>query len=634
MDASVGNRLHELKVAGELPSPTGVALALLELTQKNDASIKEIARVIQTDPVLSGRLLKFANSAFVGLRRTVVSIQDAVVLLGVHVVRQLTLGLSVLSNSRQGPCQGFDYLGFWSHSLATALASQALCEGGRAFSPEEAFTCGLLSQVGCLAMASLYPESYGTLQRRAVSGKELARLERSVLSVDHTELTVALLADWGLPRVYLDAVREHEHVIENNDLPKGSRERTLAKILHLAAHIARTCVASDPERAVLLPQLIAFAEQHGLVEPDVGALFDAVARDWVEWGKLLEVPAKQGLSFAEMMAQLRRIEALPSGEQHQGLRILLIDDDPLILRRLTHHLDKEGQQVLTATNGQAGLQLALVAKPQIVITDWMMPEMDGLALCRALREARFGQLLYIIVLTMQEEEEHLVAAFDAGADDYLVKPYSRRVLEARIRGGERLIRLSQQIECEKEENRRYLAELAVMNRRLREAALTDPLTELPNRRYAMEHVFKEWAASERSGFPLACLMVDVDHFKRFNDCHGHELGDKVLRDTAAVLRGAARTNDLACRFGGEEFVVICANTDRASANRLAERLRRAVELHGRRVFAAGVPLTVSIGVAVRRAQMKSSSELLKAADLALLRAKSNGRNRVCMASPE
>ncbi len=104
--------------------------------------------------------------------------------------------------------------------------------------------------------------------------------------------------------------------------------------------------------------------------------------------------------------------------------------DPLILRRLAHDLDKTGQQVLTATNGRAGLQLALVAKPQLVITDWMMPEMDGLALCRALRAARFGQLLYIIVLTMQEDEEHLVAAFDAGADDYLVKPYSRRVLEA------------------------------------------------------------------------------------------------------------------------------------------------------------------------------------------------------------
>ena len=635
MDATVGKRFYELKAAGELPSPTGVALKLLELTQKDDASLKEVVRVIQSDPALTGRLLKFANSGYVGLRRPVVSIQDAVILLGVQVVRQLTLGLSVLSNSRQGPCEGFDYTGFWSRSLATALAAQALCEKGRGFPPEEVFTCGLLSQVGCLAMARLYPGSYGTLQHTASSGIELTRLERSTLSVDHTELTIALLGDWGLPRVHLDAVREHEHVTNNLSLPEGSRERTLAEILYFAAHIGRTCAAQDSERDALLPQLIASSQQQGLGEPDLGSLFDAVARDWVEWGKLLEVRTTEGVSFSEMVKQVRRTEAVPSGEQHDGLRILVIDDDPLILHRLTHHLERDGRHVLTATNGRTGLQAALDAKPQLVITDWMMPEMDGLALCRALRNARFGQLLYIIMLTMQEDEEHLVAAFDAGADDYVVKPYSRRVLEARIRGGERLVRLQQKIECEKEDNRRYLAELAVMNRRLREAALTDPLTELPNRRCAMEHVLKEWAASERGGFPLACLMVDVDHFKRFNDCYGHDVGDKVLRDTAAVLRGAARANDLACRFGGEEFVVVCANTDAASANYLAERLRRAIELHGKRgVSANGVPLTVSIGVAVRRPEMRSSSELLKAADHALLKAKSSGRNRVCVANTE
>lgn len=634
MDATVGNRFHELKAAGELPSPTGVAVALLELTQKEDASIKEITRVIQTDPALTGRLLKLANSGFVGVRRAVVSIQHAVILLGVHVVRQLTLGLSVLANSRRGPCQGFDYLGFWSRSLATALAAQALCEKRRAFPSEEAFTCGLLSQVGCLAMASLYPDSYGALQRAASSGAELTQLERSTLSVDHTELTVALLDDWGLPSVCLEAVREHEDLADKDNLPQDSRERALAQTLHLAAQIGRACVARDAQRAALLPQLVVSGQRYGLAEPDVGPLFDAIARDWVEWGKLLEVPAQSGINFSEMVEQVRRSEATTFGERQEGLRILVIDDDPLVLRRLTHHLEKSGQRVLTATNGRAGLQIALDAKPQLVITDWMMPEMDGLALCRTLRRARFGQLLYIIMLTMQENEEHLVAAFDAGADDYVVKPYSPRVLEARIRGGERLIRLQQRIACEQEDNRRYLAELAVMNRRLREAALTDPLTELPNRRYAMEHVLKEWAASERGGFPLACLMVDVDHFKRFNDCCGHDVGDKVLRDTAAVLRGAARTNDLACRFGGEEFVVICANTDAASASHLAERLRRAIELHGKRVSAAGVPLTVSIGVAVRRPDMQSTSELLKAADHALLKAKSTGRNRVCVANAE
>lgn len=632
MDATVGNRLLELKAAGELPSPTGVALALLELTQKDTASVKEIARVIQADPALTGRLLKFANSGFVGLRRAVLSVPDAVILLGVQVVRQLTLGLSVLSNSRRGPCQGFDYTKFWSRSLATALAAQALCAKDRAFPPEEAFTCGLLSQVGCLALASLYPESYGALERAAASRVELIRLERSTLFVDHIDLTIALLSDWGLPQVALEAVGEHEQVIDSDKLPQGSRERALAEVLHLAAHIAGICVASEQQRGALLSQLMVLGQHRGLEETEMGPLFDAVVRDWGEWGQLLDMPVNnKRFSFAEILEQIRPVEAISQDQQHPSLRVLVIDDDPVILRKLTLHLEKDGQQVLTASNGREGLQVALDARPQLIITDWLMPEMDGLAVCRALRKARFGQLLYIIMLTMQEDEEHLVAAFEAGADDYLVKPYSRRVLEARIRGGERLIRLQNEIEWEKQDNRRYLAELAIMNRRLREAALTDPLTELPNRRYAMEHVVKEWAAAERGGLPLACLMVDVDHFKLFNDCHGHDVGDKVLRETAAVLRGAARANDLACRFGGEEFVVICANTDAEAAHHLAERLRRAVELHGKRISPIGVPLTVSVGVGLRRPGMVSSTELFKEADHALLKAKSKGRNRVCVA---
>ena len=630
MDAAIETRFIELKAAGELPSPTGVALALLELTQRDEVSIKEIGKVIQTDPTLTGRLLKFANSAYVGLRRPVVAINDAVILLGVHVVRQLTLGLSVLSNSRNGPCKGFDYAEFWSRSLATALAAQTLCTIKKPFAPEEVFTCGLLSQVGCLALASLHPNAYGRIQTATSDGAELTRLERQNFSVDHTELTIVLMEDWGLPSVFLEAVRYHEQTNNNKPL-EDRRAQAVAEILHMAAHIGKMCVALEGAQATLLSNLLLLGERQGLEEAAVGRLFDSIVRQWLDWGKLLEVPTHQAPSFGEVVEKARRGGAVLVPEGRPGLRILVVDDDPVVLRMLTHHLEAGGHQILTATNGRAGLQRALDSQPQLVITDWIMPEMDGLSLCRALREARLGQLLYIIMLTMQEDEEHLIAAFNAGADDYVVKPYSLRALEARIRGGERLIRLQEEVQREKDENRRYLAELAVMNRRLREAALTDPLTELPNRRYAMEYVVKEWAASERSGLPLACLMVDVDHFKRFNDRCGHDIGDKVLRETAAVLRGAARASDLACRFGGEEFIVICANTDASSAKHLAERLRRAVESHMPTMSAFGAPLTVSIGVAVRHQDMSSSADLIKAADQALLRAKSTGRNRVCLA---
>lgn len=635
MNADLERRLVELKAAGELPSPTGVALRLLELTQRDDTSTREIARAIQADPALTGRLLKFANSAYVGLGRAIVAVDDAVILLGIHVVRQLALGLSVLSNTRQGPCKDFDYLNFWSRSLATAVAAQTLCAPKRPFPPAEAFTCGLLGQVGCLALATLFPDTYGELQSTVTRPDELLRLEQSRLSTDHVELTAALLSDWGLPRVYVEAVRCHTQLNKAKAAASPrQREYRLAEILRLAAHIGRMCIAPQERRTQLLPELLELGGSQGLTANDVETLFDAAVQQWIDWGRILDVPTEDISRFAEVMEKVQQEEghAREVEASHSGLRILVVDDDPLALRLLTRHLEKAGHQVLTAADGQQGLKLALDAKPQLVITDWMMPGIDGLALCRALREARLGQLLYIVMLTMCEDENQLVAAFEAGADDYLVKPYSQRVLEARIRGGERLIRLQEAVEREQEENRRHLEELAVMNRRLRDAALTDQLTELPNRRYAMDHLSKEWASSERTGMPLACLVLDVDHFKSFNDRCGHDVGDKVLRQTAAVLRGTARASDLACRFGGEEFVVVCTNTDERAARSVGERLRHAVESYRLDNDTCAGNVTVSVGAAIRTERMSSPDDLLKAADRALYQAKRTGRNRVCYAS--
>jgi PleD family two-component response regulator len=128
-----------------------------------------------------------------------------------------------------------------------------------------------------------------------------------------------------------------------------------------------------------------------------------------------------------------------------------------------------------------------------------MPEMDGIALCKSLRATKPGQRIYLIILTALEDEDHLIEAFEAGVDDYIVKPLNERVIKARLRAGQRVIRLQEEIEREREEIRRYAAELAVTNRRLQEAALTDMLTALPNRRYGMDRMEQEWAAAKRSG---------------------------------------------------------------------------------------------------------------------------------------
>jgi two-component system cell cycle response regulator len=630
--SDIETRIAESKAANDFPSPTGVALAVLDLCQREDSSAKEIGKVIGADPALSGRLLKFANSPHVGMSRPVVAIEDAVILLGIQIVRHLTLSLSVLSNTRSGKCENFDYQGFWGRSLATAIAAQTLCSIDHfKFPPEEAFVCGLLARVGRLALASIYPEVYSEIITASAqdSSVDLKTLERQNLYTDHTELSVALMQDWGLPQVYLLAVRDFENS-NLTGLNHDTREYTLAKVLQLANHIGEMCICEKGPQAALVPQLIVLAEKIGIGRDEVNKFFDCIVEQWLEWGKILEIPTQPVAPFSELLARVRQLEQRPVKPDNPPLRILIVDDDPATRRLLSRILADSGHYVLTASNGQEGLRLALEADPQLVVTDWVMPNMDGIKLCRALRKARLGQLLYIIVLTVREDEDCLVTAFEAGADDYVVKPFSRKVLEARIHGGARLIRLQDEIVKEQDENRRYLAELAIMNRRLQESAKTDLLTELPNRRYAIEYLGKEWAACERSGQELACLMIDVDHFKRFNDLYGHETGDEVLSQVAAILRDTARASDLVCRFGGEEFLVICSATNVTAAEHLAERLRIAVE--SKKFTDGNLSVTISVGVAVRNAATKTDKELVRKADRALLLAKRSGRNRVCLSS--
>ena len=351
----------------------------------------------------------------------------------------------------------------------------------------------------------------------------------------------------------------------------------------------------------------------------------------MEWGRVLEVPARRIASFADLLDSAQRSEREGDEALCPPTRILLVVPEPTLLDSLRRQLETAGHQALTAGNHREGLQIALEARPSIVITDCSLSQVDGFGLCRALREARLGQLLYIIVLTDEGDEDQSLAAFEAGADDCVAKPCSAAVLAARVGAGERVIRLQSEVSREKEENRNHLAELAIMNNRLREAAMTDPLTGLPNRRQALAHLETEWASSERTELPLACLMVDVDYFKRFNDAHGHDAGDSVLRETANVIRATARASDLACRYGGEEFVLICTNTDADAARKLGERLRVAVESHNREENMEQV-LTVSVGAAVRTQSMSYPTDLVSAADRALLLAKRGGRNRVCFVS--
>ncbi|MEW6313826.1 MAG: diguanylate cyclase [Pseudomonadota bacterium] len=624
--------LDKIRASGELPSPTGVALEVMRLLKKKDVTLQEVARVIKADPALAGRIIKAANAAHGGGLRPIASVPDALAVTGLATVRRLALGFSLISSHSTGKCAAFDYGEFWSRSLATAIALQMLTLRTGATAAEEVFALGLLAQIGRLALATLYPEKYADLLRSwdGASLQELAALERTAFNMDHNELTAAMLADWGFPQVLIDPAHHHE-APEDGKFVDGSRTWLLAHSLFCASLLAKACLSAEQERRTMLPKLFLLGSRLGFETEAMTALMDQVVVEWQEWGKFLHVRTEALRSYADLADSMPENEpgepSNPTAAAAQ-LKMLVVDDDATMLIMLKATLGKAGYTVFTAKNGREAMERVLEVQPHIVITDWMMPEMDGVAFCKELRTTKIGRGIYVLILTGLEDESRLVEAFEAGVDDYVLKPLNQRVLSARLRAGQRVIALQREVERDREEIRQFAAELAVANRRLQEAATMDFLTGLPNRRFAMGRIEQEWAMSSRSGRPLSCMLIDIDHFKQVNDTHGHDVGDAALQHVANTLKQHGRTSDVVCRLGGEEFLVICPDTDMAAAMQAAERLRQAMHADAFRNGALILPLTISIGVASRNAQTATSDVLIKEADCAVYAAKKAGRDRI------
>ena len=235
--------IEQLRINGGLPSPKGVALAIMQISRRDDATLEEISRLVQSDPVTSGRLLHMANAASVGAR-PLASIPEAIIRLGLAAVRQLAMGFSLVDQYRSGACKSFDYPRFWSHSLLMAVAMQELGKRVRLASPDELFACGLLARIGQLALATLYPEEYAQLLQRG--DETTVEAERQLLHVDHNELTAVILEDCGIPRALAEPVFFHENV-EAASFAEGSRPYQLTRLFHLARRLA------DSGRVLLRP---------------------------------------------------------------------------------------------------------------------------------------------------------------------------------------------------------------------------------------------------------------------------------------------------------------------------------------------------------------------------------------------
>jgi diguanylate cyclase (GGDEF)-like protein len=629
-------RFDELKATGSLPSPTGVAIEVMRLARSEKTTSAELARVIQADPALTGRLLRLANSSFTGAKRPAACVADAVLRLGLRTVSTVSLAFSILGASRNGICRRFDYDGFWSVSLARAVAMQCLARRLHALSPEDAFTLGLLSRVGELALATIYPEQYTQIlsaRQSRTSDQTLDDDERAAFGISSVDLSAAMIADWGLPDVFVDAALA-QRVPPECAVSSLPRPRQFGALLYLSDRLAIECHRPTEPTEQYAHELAEAMAPLAATPRELAEMLASIRSQWQEWSQLLcvssDAPGGDLPGYVELKCRPEASAPEQPDAPPAGLSIVVADDDELQRELVAKILRSSGHTVRLAADGQQALKMILNQRSDVVIADWKMPGLNGIDLCLTLRQSKFAQRVYFMLITAAGDDDVLVQAFDAGVDDYVTKPVRLRLLQARMKAAQRLIRVEAAYEEERAEFRRVAGELAIANRKLEQATLIDFLTGLPNRRYLIDRLGQEWAAAQRNARELACLVLDVDHFKAINDQHGHDTGDAVLRALAQLLMDYTRKPDTACRFGGEEFVVVLPETSLEAACQIAERLRIVTQQQlGSRVPALSRPVTVSIGVAARTSEMESFEEMLKRADAALYQAKSRGRNRVC-----
>lgn len=303
------------------------------------------------------------------------------------------------------------------------------------------------------------------------------------------------------------------------------------------------------------------------------------------------------------------------------MKVLVAEDDPVTRRLLEVSLERWKYEVVPAADGrQAWEILHRSDSPRLAILDWMMPGMDGLEICRELRKRSAEIYTYALLLTSRARKAELLEGFEAGADDYLIKPFDLAELQARLRTGHRIVELQSQL-IEARES-------------LRQQATHDGLTGLWNRTAILDILERELIRCRRLSHPLTVILADLDFFKHINDRLGHLAGDVVLREAARRMRLVVRPYDAVGRYGGEEFIVVVPACKRDCSLSLAERVRAAINANPIPTPEGPVTVGVSLGVAsVSDGTIPPADLLVRSADLALYRAKQEGRNRAMISEP-
>ncbi|MFT4710339.1 MAG: two-component system cell cycle response regulator [Bacteroidia bacterium] len=620
---------EQLRSTGRLPSPSGVGAKILALTQDPEATIEDVAALLQRDPALTGRIMSVANSAQQAGAVALSTPKAAALRLGLRSVSSIAVGFTLVNANRHGHCDGFDYNAYWSTSLATAVASQSIAQLVNPDLAPEAFTAGLILRIGRLALASAQPEIYqGILAKWRGGIQNLRELETEAFGLNHAEVAEQLVKEWGMPTRVSRAIYS---ALCGTDQARPGEALELAKLLEFGSYLACSHIGMVPTVVDTDPQLAETLQSFGIEVDDFLASFEEIVRDWKELSADMQiVPLPPTNENGE-----------PEGEQSEGQGddqrpfVLIVDDDLISLRILSNCLTQSGFKVLATADPKLALVLAIQHEPSVLITDWLMPEIDGLSLCRALRRCESGRRIYIMVLTSTEDESACMRAFDAEADDFIRKPFQPKDLLSRVEIGVRLSAAQGSLETGgqsrlKPVNRDRPAgdinDITAADRALGQESGRDERTGLTNRVYATSRLNAFYEQDKDSA--IAVIALNIDGLTTASTDFSLSATESLTVQVASLLQATIREVDTLCTSGSGGFLVLCPGADLKVVMRIAERLRLAIQ--SACISTDGLPglATVSAGIAERGSSTSTATALFLLAEAALEFGAMGGPNQV------
>ncbi len=616
-ERATGAKLLLDSASERLPTPDGVALAIMEAWEDSRTTFYQLSQLVQTDPALSGRVLKLANSAAFS-HRPVASVPAAIMRVGMQTVGQLAVAFSLINKDDIHNCPAFDHQQYWSRCLLMAVLSRGLGEATQLAPPQDLFACGLLARIGVLGLACVYPEAYSDLL--AMNPPDLTALEKQKFSVDHNELSEAMMLDFCVPNALAEPARYHE-APERSGFDRNARPQKLVLLLHLAYRLSEAAVHGGDAIEADTAVLDSISARLGLAEGEIERISNDALAEWREWSKLLQLSVHSAPNHQQSQRTSAGQDEQSCGST-QMLRAVVIADLNCAAS-ITASLAALNIRAERCDDSKQALRLAMEHQVNVF---FVSPPYDSFI--RAARHSEIGDASYIFAVETSADTEFEAYAYDIGADDVIVADLPVERLEPRLKPALRMLAQHEGWHSDRKDLHHIAKELALSHRQQEVLALTDQLTELPNRRAAIDALDQAWSHSLRSQAPCALLIMDIDHFKSINDCYGHAVGDQVLHATAAVLKQAVRRDETIARIGGEEFLLISTRLNLREAVVAAERLRRHIEHATIDIGSKVIKITVSIGIAAREAEMSDPEALMIAADKALYAAKDGGRNRL------